>query len=220
MNVQSNTYKCVTVFALTIIAVLVLGCSDQSVQYSYETWVESEENGLRKSKPVGNYQYSIQYRPWSYIAKRELRDESYDETKMKKKIHEMDELQYFSLRIALRKDEGDVLRSGLYGEGEYEERIAYLNGHINKDIFLLDGGDTLSCVLHHFERNFGIAPYLNVSLGFEITADEKEAILNEVPFAYSDKSLVFEDKLFGTGMVRLTIRGEDLANIPVKLSDI
>ena len=203
-----------------LFALLLNSCAQTPLHHTYLEWVESEESGLRKSKPIGNYKYSIQYKPWSYIAKRKLRNDNYNVEHLRAQITGMSDLQYFTLRIGLRSEQGDILESGINDRSQYQERIAYLNAHLNQDIFLLEGGDTLSCVLHHFERDFGLTPYINITLGFQINEEEKEAVLKETRFDYSDKVLVFDDRVFGTGMVKLTILKEDLLGIPFKLSEI
>ena len=206
--------------AAMLFTLFLNSCAEKPIHYSYMGWVESNESGLRKSKTIGNYKYSIQYKPWSYIARQNLRDALYTVEDLKEQIGQMNELQYFTLRIGLQSERGDILESGIADMMAYQERIGYLNAHLNQDIFLLDGGDTLSCVLHHFERDFGLTPYINITLAFQIHEDEKAAVLKQSPYRYSDKVFVFDDRVFGTGMVKLTILKEDLVEIPFKLSDI
>ena len=48
--------------------ILILLCSCSGVSPAeYVKWVEDEENGLRKTKTVGEYEFNIQYCPSSYL---------------------------------------------------------------------------------------------------------------------------------------------------------
>jgi hypothetical protein len=77
---------------------------------------------------------------------------------------------------------------------------------MQKDFKLIDGADTLDCVLYHFERVYGLAPYATMVLGFPLSKTRTSD--------YKNKTIGYMDKLFGAGNVYMTVEEEDLNNMP------
>lgn len=167
-------------------------------------YVVDMEHGLLKSKTIDEVTYSIKYKPVDYVIAMETGDKKISAAEYKKKREELEGMQYFDLRIEIDKANGELLKYALHSGAEYEQRIKYLAFSVNEDIQLIDGKDTLPCVMHHFERVYDIVPFATVLLGFKSTGVD---LMHE-------KTLVFHDKLFGKGIIKFTFLPADLQTIP------
>jgi hypothetical protein len=167
-------------------------------------FVVNVDHGLLKSKQIDEVTYSAKYKPVDYIIAMETRDEKLTRAIYKEKHDELSGLQYFDLRIEIDKANGELLKYALRSGSQYESRVTYLAFDIKNDIKLVDGNDTLECVMSHFERVYDIVPYATILLGFKDTGGN---LMHE-------KTLVFHDKLFGKGIIKFTFLPADLQTIP------
>jgi hypothetical protein len=82
---------------------------------------------------------------------------------------------------------------------------------VQEDFFLLEGKDTLPCRISHFERAYGLQPKAKIVLAF----DKRKTYLKKTDEKTdSDKTLIFYDKVFGAGIVKLRIEKDVLNSIP------
>jgi hypothetical protein len=89
---------------------------------------------------------------------------------------------------------------------EFTSRLAYFTGIMQQDIFLVEGKDTLPCLLYHFERTYGVDPRSTFLLGFPLAQVKNEAMV--------DKTLFFDDRGLGSGPVMISISNENLNTLP------
>lgn len=203
---MKQNYLKITVFILIIFS---FGCKGDLSPVDYVNWIEDESNGVTVRKEIGDYFFAIQYKPLDYLAVKNLRKVAVTEEEISKEKEELKDLQYYTLQIGLNKGGADVLKANLSEGIEYSQRIEYLSFQMQQDLSLVEGGDTLACLLHHFERTYGISPYVNIVLAFERKKEEQIP-----PVEDEDKTLVFNDQIFDLGRVKLTISGDNLKNIP------
>jgi hypothetical protein len=168
-------------------------------------WVKSEENGLRVAKQIGNCNFTLQYKPCEYEALLHHKKEIITEADLDKATTALKDLQYFMLVIR-NADGKEIMEEGSREMVEYGSKLNYMISDMQMDFSLVDGNDTLPCAFYHYERNFGISPENNILLGFEIPASSS----NDV----HDKTIIYDDKLLGNGIVMLTIKSEDIQQIP------
>lgn len=171
----------------------------------YVKWVEDEHNGLIKHKRFGRFKYSLRYKPTDYMIVKDAASETipvslYDSLK---NVYSGFEYYTFSIHDTLSMDE--LLKTNLKSRSEYDERLLYFSFEMQKDIQLVSGTDTIPCSLLHFERTYNISPQANFMLGFPVTKENNPG----------DKILIFEDKVFGIGLMKLKIKEEDLSEVPV-----
>ncbi len=186
------------------IALLVLlgACSAGSLEpTAYRSWVENAANGLKKVQTIGDYEFSLQYKPVDYVALVESRNPNITKQQVQQKQEELKDFQYYNLRIKTNVGT-ELLASNITQEDEYYGRLNYFVTYAQDDIQLYQGKDTIACGLYLFERNYGLAPYNNIVIGFKSNDTQTE------------KTIVFNDRVLGTGPVKFKIRKEDLANIP------
>ncbi len=168
----------------------------------YISWVEDEDNGLSVGKSFDDISYTVLYKPVSYVVAKEFINGGIKQEGIAKRIKDLGDMQYVTLRIKSLKA-NELMRAGIKDESEYYQRLEYFMSDIQNDIYLIEDQDTLPCILNHFERTYGIAPYNNFVLGFGKTMHKN-----------ADKIFVFEDKLFGTGKVMLRIEAKDIDGVP------
>ena len=185
----------------------------------FVNWVEDAENGIKANKTIGNFTYSVLYKPYQYLALLELKKDSLTQQKIKEKTKEYDGYQYFTFRIVSEKKTDELLKVNLKSENEYYARLEYFSFNMQNDIKLIEGTDTLNCVLFHFERIYGLAPYATFVLGFPLTATEQKAQDKKRERMYIDKTILYNDKVFGAGNVYITIKAENLNSIPELVID-
>jgi hypothetical protein len=173
----------------------------------YMNWVENKNNGLSVEKNIGEITFSALYKPYSYLAVMELKNDSLNEKKIKSKIKEYEGLQYFTFKIAANNQQQELLRVNIGSEGDYYSRLEYFSFEMQHDFKLIEGKDTLDCALYHYERVYGLAPYATLVLGFPFAKGEQQK-------PYQNKTISYTDKIFGAGKVNMTFKGENLNRIP------
>jgi hypothetical protein len=166
-------------------------------------YVNDEQNGFVKVKTIENIKYYSVLKPVEYLlAQKRLKDNN-----VKLKSEEFEDLQYFDLRIEIEDFKSEFIKYDLDSPASYEQRVKYCAFEMQNDIKLIDGNDTLRCVLYHFERAYDVVPYGHFILGFETT--KKKNI--------EAKTLCFDDKLFNKGMIKFTYPPKTIAKQPVLL---
>lgn len=211
--------KGVLLIAAVISSVPFKGCGEfKSLKpVQYVKWVEDIDNGLKVEKLIGDYMFAVQYKPLEYCVLKAERNLNISEQEMNAKMKEIEGLQYFTFQISTKNGSGELLRSGINDKdekAELEKRIDYFSSKMQNDIKLIDGQDTLHCVLFHFERTYNLTPYSNFNLGFEYGSEEKSSGTTRAPLTYKSKRLVYNDHAFNAGAVELMIKEENLNKIP------
>ncbi len=161
-------------------------------------YVNSSDNGYYKEKEIDEIKFSALLKPIEYIkANEKLKGNN------EKGLAE-DDLQYFDLRITVKDFSMEFLKYNLYEASDYPKRVSYCSFEMQNDIYLIDGMDTLPCVFFHFERAFDVVPYGHFILAFKPT--DKNVI--------KAKTLVYYDRLFDKGLIKMTFMPNDLIKVP------
>ncbi len=169
---------------------------------AYLDWVNDPTNGLKVAKELNDYKFELFYKPVEFVAIKEQRKTDIDTALYHQRITELNGLQYYTLRIETLIGQ-EMMRTGIGSEQDYSNRLQYFSDLAQYDMRLIDGSDTLSCVLFHFERNYGVAPYNNIVLGFPKTEGNTNS-----------KTFIFDEQVLGVGRVNLKIANTDINNIP------
>jgi hypothetical protein len=187
-----------------MIVVALTSCGPDTLEgREYIAFVEDPENGLHLEKSLSSYSIQVQYRPTPYIAMMEERSTELSTELLKQKREELDGLQYYSMRIGTESSR-TMLLENVEDEVEFANKLSYFIEHMQYDLSLVDGQDTLPCVLFHFERNYNLSKHNDVLLAFE----------NIGSGAHADKTLIFNDRILGTGPVKFKIDGDAIASVP------
>jgi hypothetical protein len=177
---------------------------DELTPVDYVAWIRDAKNGLLQEKKMEELVFSAQYKPYAYVTCMEEKKKEIQGAVLKEKISELEGMQYIDFKIALTDGQGELLKHQVSGPGEYNARINYFAFGMQHDISLVDGTDTIPCSLFHFERAYDVTPYSTFLLGFNKGA--KKGVY--------DKTLIFQDKTFHKGTIKLSFRREDLLNTP------
>jgi hypothetical protein len=170
----------------------------------YVAYVESPQNGLSVVKEIDDMVYTLQYKPLEYVVALEKLQDTISKTAMEKRISELKDMQYFTLKMEAKNNYTELLKYKLQSQEEYYERVEYFSFLMQKEVYLKEGKDSIPCALFHFERNYGIAPYIKLLLGFPLSSDQ----------AAADKTVSFNDQVFKGGKINIRIENSNVNNIP------
>ncbi len=171
---------------------------------SYMAWVRDGDNGLKRDKTVGEITFSIQYKPLEYIVCLEEKKDKIAESLVQQKVSELSDMQYFDLSISLNEGRRELLKYQLSSPQQYNERVNYFAFAMQKDIVLVQGDDTLPCVLYHFERAYDVTPSSTFLLGFSLNRHAH----------FEDKTLILYDKTFDKGTIKIAFDKDEFTKIP------
>lgn len=177
------------------------GSEEKLLPLEYKAWVENKENGLRVEKTISDFTYTLQYKPLEYVALLELKKQQVSKKELTKTMEEFKGLQYYTFQIEADSQD-ELLKKNLSHPNDYYARIQYFSFDMQKDLKLIDGKDTLNCELFHFERIYGVGPFARFVIGFPLTD------------AANDKTLYYDEKVFGSGKIYLTIQAKNSNQLP------
>jgi len=185
--------KCKRVIGCLLILISIMGCSSSELSVAqYMIWMEDVANNYKIQKQLDDFDYQVQYKTPEYMAIKDIGTEMLTEKTFQKQKNKYDDMYFFDLILSSGKYP-NLLKAGANKE-VYYSRIRYYTTEVAKDINLISGSDTLNFAMVHFERSYGITPYIKLVLAFE-----KGAVRNE------KLHLVYNDRVFNTGKVRFDI---------------
>jgi hypothetical protein len=170
----------------------------------FAAWVIDKENHLAKEKTISEINFQLSYAPKECLAYLELKDEEYTKEKFAETVQHYNGMTYFNLTIGLNEGEGELLKYKLRSPQQYNDRVNYLSFQMQKDIYLIQGKDTLYPGLYNFERIFSIAPHITVMLAFD----------NAKFRAGEEFTVVYNDKLFDKGFIKYNYASKQLIDLP------
>jgi len=170
----------------------------------FNAWVLNTDNNLLKTKNVGEINYNLSFVPKEFMAFNELKGQEYNKEAFDVALSHYDGMSYFNFKIAIEEGQGELLKYKLSSAQQYNDRINYMSFKMQKDIFLIQGKDTISPGLFHFERIFEVAPFATVMVAFD---NEKFDLQKEFTIVYSDK-------LFEKGFIKYYYQPKLLIDLP------
>lgn len=196
IRVAVNNMACCFLFCM------LMGCSKKVFNADdYVKYMETKASGMRKEKNIGTINIAVQYKTPQYIAIKERR--MTDADSINNITAKLEGMQYYTIRYNLEGMQGDIMKYDLHSEQEYFERLNYMSYGLQNDIKVVEGKDTLSCVLFNHARNYGISPVTEIVAGFE--ENKKVGI---------SKEFIIDEHAFGLGTLKFTFDKSDLADLP------
>ena len=189
-----------------VLFVFLISCSEKKehlIPSEYASWINKPENGFLQIKSIGQYEFSLQYRPVDFILVNEFRSDHIDKKEFESRKRKMEGLDYFSLKIKEKNNQSDVMLADLQDESEYFARDNYLSYSFNENISMING-DTLECSVYHFVNTHGLTPYVEIVFGFENKNQKK-----------GDKTIIIDDVVFGSGIIKFHYAESILNNEPI-----
>ncbi len=206
ISIKGYKKKCrISFFCLVVVLISIVGCNFQSTldAASYIKWIENENHGLRKTKTIGDIEYTLQYKPYEYIALYELKNSIPSHELINKRVKEIEGMSYFNMRIKHKKG-GDIVKYNTTNADEFFTRSSYFSFEMQYDIAMVSGQDTLPCALFHEVKNYGIAPFVDFVIAFD-GIPEREP---------TDKELIIQDRAFNNGLIKFHLAAKSFKNIP------
>ena len=138
------------------------GCGEKELSpIEFVQWVENPKNRLLVEEQIENYRFKLQYQPAEYLVVNELREEELKKEVLEKSMKNKEGLQYYTLKMSMNNS------AVFSGKLIQDSVLNHLNYHMKDDFYLMEGEDTLSCKLFHYENTNGLTPYDAFVLGFE-----------------------------------------------------
>lgn len=168
----------------------------------YIAWLDTYENGLVKDYKQDNIRLTCQYMSPAYAVLKQNDPNNLKEQEINQNIGEVSDLVQFKLKFENTKT-NNFLKDNYTTTEEFNTRSTYLSYDIRTDLRLVNGEDTVTCVLNHHERTYGNTPYETLLISFPNSSTEK-----------NDLELIFDDRVFGLGRVKFFFEKEVLESIP------
>jgi hypothetical protein len=97
------------------------------------------------------------------------------------------------------------LETNTSSKSEVLEREGYLSFDLAKDVAVEYDGKAVSCVFHHYERNYGLKPSIDILFQFPALKDPKK-----------NPEFVYRDQQFGEGLIKIEFDKELFTTCYVK----
>lgn len=196
--------------SIVIVFFIIWSCSSNSLnKENYIKWVESERNGLTKRHIERGLEYIITYCPVDYMIAKEFKCREVSKATYEKRKKDLLGFEYFKLRIQNSDSKEEVLLHGLSNQQEYTERVDYLSYGFDENLFIVrnDFKDTVPAALYHFERTYGVAPYIDFIISFKEDSSLKDKriqfLLNDNVFSNSIVSRDYKKDFTDTPTLKL-----------------
>ena len=161
----------------SILAMALYACDSPTLnKKDYLAYISNPENGLVQNQSVEEILFSLRYIPFDYL--KLLGNAGSGSTR-----------NYFQLEMSFK---GQDLMSVVQAD-EYYQLLNYFETQLQKDIYLINKKDTLSCLISHLQRDYGLGNKTIVVLEFEESPmkSDKE-VLFDFPFDSDPEPLVFK----------------------------
>lgn len=167
---------------------LLFSCSSSKREFhsveEYETYINDVDNGFIQSDEAGDLLFEAKLNP-------PLADDQNPQVVVQ-------------LRIS-RKDGKPVLETNTSSNSEVLEREGYLSFDLMQDVSIEYDGKAVPCVFHHYERNYGLKPSIDILFQFPALKEPKE-----------DPVFVYRDQQFGEGLIKISFDKELFTSCYVK----
>jgi|SRR6185312_8918102 len=189
-------------FLLVLIYMFSSSCGRGSLPpQEYVRYIENPDNGLLLSSTVNGVKYTLQYQPTDYLVMLELRSFSIPPEIFQEQYNRFKGIEHYVFRIdkreldslATKAKDTAIIRKGM---------IEYLDFKIRKDIKLVEGSDTIPCGIAECEISAGMLPYYSFVLGFNTKN------------YWGDREFIYENKMIGTGLLKLVLKNSRVKRIP------
>ncbi len=188
-----------------VIMICLCSCSRSLDRQGYVRYVTDEKNGLRKTIAVGEWLYSIQYKPYEYILLLESDADKNSEGVGERKAM-LKGTAWFNISLKVAKGTTSPMRYNVASQYEYEQRLNYFLNEAKQQIRLIYGKDTVYPFAYHFENNYNLAPIETMVVGFELPG--------KIDRPEEDMWLSYNDQFFKNGIIKAKYTEEVLNSVP------
>ncbi len=202
MLIKSNKfYFSIGVAGLLFLSIHLLMGNHRSENYLSK--VKSGNGTFIQSKTFGDLSFDLTYCSPRLMAIKQSANGEHSSHEFKELKRHYQAYSNYSLKMENLDGKG-LLKKMIQNQAGYQELINYLSFGIEEDISLCTSTDTLACSFTHFERNFDLAPYAQIEIGFA-----KEGIAEKLCKEES-WTIQFDAERFGIGMLNFRFVAEDV----------
>lgn len=170
----------------------------------YQIWVKKSENKLVRIKEINGFRFTTKFKPNELLIL-----QSPELLNSQSSIDSVMEIQRgvvnFVMDIGSIDGQQSLLRANIVSEEDYYQRLFYYTNEVQKDLYLVEGQDTLPCAFYHFEQTYNLSPVNSLIMEFQ----RKEA-----SSAYKDLHLIYDDRVLNTGIMKFQFEKSFLNNLP------
>lgn len=182
---------------------LTLSCNKSKYSPTeYVNWCDSEENGLSKEFTQNELKLTCQFMTSEYAVLKQNDPNNLVEQEINENINALSDLRQFKL-IFENTQSTNFLKDNYTTAEQFNTRSMYLSYDIQSDLRLVEGEDTVNCIMNHYERSYGNTPYETLLVSFPSNRSSQ-----------NDLELIFDDRVFGYGRVKFFFEKSLLESIP------
>ncbi|MFN3402660.1 MAG: hypothetical protein ACK40G_01105 [Cytophagaceae bacterium] len=197
---------------LLFILILFSSCkSDFTSEKQMHAWINNPENGIIKSKTIGDLSYTIKYLPPEFLAFNELkRSEKTSQAYIDSLILYYNGSLTFLLTIEVKDapNGNSPLTMNINNYAEYKDRIEKLNFELDDFLTLVVNEKNFKPLVWTLENTYNIGNKSNLFIVFGDNVNGENLLNNQ------NLELVFNDELFMTGINKFNFDTEKMKNIP------
>lgn len=199
-------------FVPVLLVITISSCKKNSIsnEQDYLQWINKH---AVKSKTVNGLELSVKYLPPDFLAYKELSEKEYSRDQVDSLVNYYSNSYSFLLTISpLPAKDGtrpDLLYYNLGSVEEYNVRLKELTFNFNEYVYLETQYGKHPPILNVFENTYGITPDRTIYLVF----NKYEQVRSETK-EITDFNIVFNDKLFVTGISYFNFKAQELNNVP------
>lgn len=191
---------------LAIVAITVLAFRPSALSpLDFKKWVEAPENGLVQSEFGTTNNYSLQYKPLEYVVINEKKQLEVEASEVEARKAQLQDLQYFTLRVRPNEGNHDILTTGNAAEQDYFTKADYYSYAFRDDIKLVANQDTLNCCLFNMIQSYGLTPHTDFVLAFPTPENQEEI---------DDFTVLIDDRITQDLPMHFEFNEADIHNIP------
>ncbi len=191
---------------IILFSCLLIACKSENKAIEpteFIQWFKKNKVEFVRTKTIGNYQFQLEILPLEFKLISQFDNIESVNTKIIKEDYLNNKNKLFcQLKISPIKNDKTMLETGISTPEEYGARMNYFSSHAQKDMFIIQGKDTLNCLSYHFENTFGLEKSNKINLEFE-----RKNNVGDIEFVFDEKSL-------NTGIIKFTIPYNTLKNTP------
>lgn len=127
----------------------------------------SDNSPLVQSHHFDDVLMEVSYRPAAYMATSQLVKSNVERIDFEEVKKDFASTSNYNLKI--ENLNGGAIMKGIANDAmQYQDLVQYLSFGIQNDLYMGNENDTIPCAFVHFERNYDVAPFLNVQFGFNM----------------------------------------------------
>lgn len=185
-----------------IFTLLFLQSCDRDLSpLDYVAYIENPENGLVKEYVNSSNKLTCCYTPSEYVILKQTRPENLEKEDFLSEVNEINNMYHFTLKFE-KNDQTNFLKDNYTTSEQFQLKSTYLSFDMRHDLVLVEGKDTLPCVLNHHERTYSNTPFEKVHISFPKLSENQDLVL------------IFDDRVFGFYKVKFHFSNEDLHKTP------